>query len=77
MTYVLYMYLINGCAFYIDNKILIIIDSTNQCDVTVIDINVCAILTEVNGYLRKLWLGIEKGIWMVAVHAKFRMRWHP
>ena len=50
MTYILYMYLINGCAFYIDNKILIIIDSTNQCDVTVIVINVCAILTEVNGY---------------------------
>ena len=70
------MYLINGCAFYIDNKILIIIDSTNQCDVTVIDINVCAILTEVNGYLRKLWLGIEEGIWMVTVHAKSTMRWH-
>ena len=70
------MYLINGCmCIYIDSKILIKIDSTS--DVIVIVINVCAILKEVNGYLRKLWLGIEEGMWMVAVHAKSRMRWHP
>ena len=49
-----------GCAFYIDNKILIIIDSTNQCDVTVIVINVCEILKEVNGYLRNYGWGLIK-----------------